>query len=497
MTLGERILKYRKKAGISQEELADKLNVTRQSISLWETDQTIPTIDNLITLSNIFRTSVDDLCGKTPQSKVSDDCKETEINDRAVQKTLIVNAETVENDKLIKNYFWRKKGKHIVACAVTMLCVLMLIIPVAVSPYLDKSLAVIPVATAIPFAIALVCLLVPIRKKFVANYCKLRPNCLFNYRFYANGFDVSMTSDINAYSYSTTYGQIKKVKQNDDYIFIYYNSTVLPVEKATLGDNLNTVLKLLQALNFKETANSRVISKKRRKNIKIALYVMFILSIVSIYFAAIALYIDVQFDKLHMYLPTYVEHLWIMFLFILFPLASLIFGIVCVVKKIAGLRNIVAGIIMCAVLLSCGSCYSYKKFVAHDHSYVAYMVNTISPITLPTTGRVAYSTLGARQLEKSFDAMIQAPSTEEMINCLNNSKIEYVRRVDELNLPNDFLEPYYKTLIKNFDGGCCLYNCMTNEKNTFSEGIYQYIFVAYDMRYDTFYVLYRSYSTFK
>ena len=53
MTLGERILKYRKKAGISQEELADKLNVTRQSISLWETDQTIPTIDNLITLSNI------------------------------------------------------------------------------------------------------------------------------------------------------------------------------------------------------------------------------------------------------------------------------------------------------------------------------------------------------------------------------------------------------------------------------------------------------------
>lgn len=65
MTLGERILKYRKKAGISQEELADRLSVTRQSISLWETDQTLPTLDNLIALADIFDISMDELCGRT------------------------------------------------------------------------------------------------------------------------------------------------------------------------------------------------------------------------------------------------------------------------------------------------------------------------------------------------------------------------------------------------------------------------------------------------
>ena len=78
MTLGERILKYRKKAGISQEELADRLNVTRQSISLWETDQTLPTLDNLIALADIFDISMDEICGRQTVSNAADESNVTE-----------------------------------------------------------------------------------------------------------------------------------------------------------------------------------------------------------------------------------------------------------------------------------------------------------------------------------------------------------------------------------------------------------------------------------
>ena len=61
MTLGERIRGERKKRGLSQEELADILNVSRQAITKWETDRGIPDIANLIRISDEFEISLDEL----------------------------------------------------------------------------------------------------------------------------------------------------------------------------------------------------------------------------------------------------------------------------------------------------------------------------------------------------------------------------------------------------------------------------------------------------
>ena len=51
MTVGEKIQFYRKRNGLSQEELGQKMFVSRQTISLWEMDKTLPTIDNLLRLN--------------------------------------------------------------------------------------------------------------------------------------------------------------------------------------------------------------------------------------------------------------------------------------------------------------------------------------------------------------------------------------------------------------------------------------------------------------
>ncbi|MDE7329575.1 MAG: helix-turn-helix domain-containing protein [Clostridia bacterium] len=59
MTTGEKIAKLRKERGLTQEELAEKLGVTRQSVSRWESDAAFPETDKLITMSNIFGCSVD------------------------------------------------------------------------------------------------------------------------------------------------------------------------------------------------------------------------------------------------------------------------------------------------------------------------------------------------------------------------------------------------------------------------------------------------------
>lgn len=62
--LGEKLLKLRKKFGYSQQELADKLSVTRQTISNWECGQGAPTIDKAIELASVFEISLDDLVGE-------------------------------------------------------------------------------------------------------------------------------------------------------------------------------------------------------------------------------------------------------------------------------------------------------------------------------------------------------------------------------------------------------------------------------------------------
>lgn len=59
MTIGEKIQKFRKKHNYTQEELAGKLNVSRQTISKWENDTTIPDSSNIFELSKLFNTSTD------------------------------------------------------------------------------------------------------------------------------------------------------------------------------------------------------------------------------------------------------------------------------------------------------------------------------------------------------------------------------------------------------------------------------------------------------
>ena len=63
-TFGENLYLLRKENKLTQEEIATSLNVTRQTISNWETDNVKPTIDKVIGLSEIYGVSLDTLIGK-------------------------------------------------------------------------------------------------------------------------------------------------------------------------------------------------------------------------------------------------------------------------------------------------------------------------------------------------------------------------------------------------------------------------------------------------
>lgn len=59
MALSEKLYTLRRKSGLSQEQLAEQLNVSRQAISKWEAGQSIPESDKLLSISNYFNVSLD------------------------------------------------------------------------------------------------------------------------------------------------------------------------------------------------------------------------------------------------------------------------------------------------------------------------------------------------------------------------------------------------------------------------------------------------------
>lgn len=81
MSIGERLLELRKEKHLSQEEAAEKLNVSRQTISKWETNQSTPDFDKIASICELYEISADELINGKEQV-----AKETNQNEEDVQR---------------------------------------------------------------------------------------------------------------------------------------------------------------------------------------------------------------------------------------------------------------------------------------------------------------------------------------------------------------------------------------------------------------------------
>ena len=123
--LSENIRAFRKSKGLSQEELAIKLNVVRQTISKWEQGLSVPDADMLISLSEAFETPVSTLLGETVMESEVDDLKAIS------EKLEIVNLQLAQRKTMRrKTLYWLL----ISLCAVIVLIFAVLI--ALNSPYL-------------------------------------------------------------------------------------------------------------------------------------------------------------------------------------------------------------------------------------------------------------------------------------------------------------------------------------------------------------------------
>ncbi len=70
-TVGRRIREMREQSGMTQTQLASRVNVSRSSVQSWECGATYPSIDNCVILADVFHVSIDYLVASSPHKMVS------------------------------------------------------------------------------------------------------------------------------------------------------------------------------------------------------------------------------------------------------------------------------------------------------------------------------------------------------------------------------------------------------------------------------------------
>ena len=127
MTMGQRIGEQRKKLGISQEALGEKLDVSRQAVSKWESDGAVPDVDKLITMSKLFGVSVGWLLGVEEESA-------PERSEELTEKQLRMIEEIVKRyqpeQTVVTQTVVRKEGKGfkvLASCGIALAVILAII----------------------------------------------------------------------------------------------------------------------------------------------------------------------------------------------------------------------------------------------------------------------------------------------------------------------------------------------------------------------------------
>lgn len=110
MILADKIIRLRKKNGWSQEELADKMNVSRQAVSKWEAAQTTPDLEKILQLSNLFGVTTDYLLKDELENEEFTDS----VNETPIRKITLAEA---------NEYLEQRKDASVKIAIATFLCI--------------------------------------------------------------------------------------------------------------------------------------------------------------------------------------------------------------------------------------------------------------------------------------------------------------------------------------------------------------------------------------
>lgn len=319
MTVGEKIQKYRKDLDLSQEELGQKLLVSRQTISLWEKDQTVPTIDNLIRLREIFGVSVDEILG----------FETIEQNNEILPNELY--RFTFSKEELSEIYRLQRKRVYKSPLIFTILCILMILF------FIGSSAPDIMIGFAFGmFLISAVSHIKGIRayskawKNSTEQICK----SVYEYKVFENYIRVNIYRENERIRESKCFfTDIEQIQQFGKWLFLQFGGQSFIIRKSDLKEN--SAFYSYMYKNPSKIIEPPVSNKWR--TISTTLFVASLLSIMGA-FALVGAVSNAN--------GLFVENMWLFFLLTPIPIASIIFGFVLKSKGYKYKKNIIVGFIM-------------------------------------------------------------------------------------------------------------------------------------------------------
>ena len=328
MTVGEKIQYYRKKIGLSQEELGQKMLVSRQTVSLWEMDKTLPTVDNLIRLKEIFSVPIDDILSEA---------EPTEETGNAPKEAYVFKYEKSDVQDVIKKVLAPMIKRAIVFA---LACIVLFVLLAALN------------APDIILGLQLGYFLLGVISH--AKGCFAYRNAWINsenrviestyvYEIFDGYFvlNISRNQEI-AKTQKIYFDDIEKVQIVGNYIVLQISGQSHIIKKDAL-------IPESAFITFCKHPPNKVATKSPENKLKTISILLFVLSICTIWGALIGVSILSGINQ------AMTENMWVFFLFLPVPIASIIFGFYLKKKGYKYKKNVIVGVIMAALLCIYGS----------------------------------------------------------------------------------------------------------------------------------------------
>ena len=386
MTVGERIQHYRKSLGMSQDELGQKLNVSRQTISLWETGQTLPTIDNLILLKEIFSVTVDELLS-------DDEIKKEPLQNEELSiplESYVVNISLDEFKRATKVNTKKFRFPMIVNIVIFVVLLVLSIIIVEESPWFFGLLT----------GFAFVSMIIRIKTNLsVKKVNKANENRICKTTYQYDLYDEYMilcvsNQEEEVRTQKVYYKDIEKIELSKEFCFLVISGQYWIIKRNEINEN-SLFNKLINETPKRKVVNS---NSSKWKFLSIASIVMSIL--VSGFGSLFIAYLSTS--------SYFVAAIIFAVLFLSIPVASIVLGFY--LKKTAdrGRQNIIIGFITSCLFIIFSVLILVSPLLSNGGTLRLVQVESYTSIDLPVYKEYSstsyFGTSGAKTVSKyTFD----------------------------------------------------------------------------------------------
>lgn len=357
MTVGEKIQLYRKRNGLSQEELGQKLLVSRQTVSLWEMDRTLPTVDNLLRLKEIFSVSVDDILSEEPPREEPLHEEPPCENPPAEEPNPTLQPResyTFTYDKTDLRAVYRKMRRPLVKRTVLFIlacAVLFVFLTVAEA---NETVIGLLMGFFLLGIITHVGGYLTYRKAWKATEGRVLAST-YAYDMFDGYFILNITRDGEVTkTEKIRFAEVERIHPFGGYLVLQiHGQTYILKKDALIPDSAFTTLC--------QTAPEKVAAPKAKDPLKAVAILLYVLSGLTLWGA---LFVVAMLTEIN---HAMTENMWAFFLFLPIPLASIVFGFYLKKRKRKYKTNVIVGFIMAAVLTIYG-CFSFGFSGLYSHS---------------------------------------------------------------------------------------------------------------------------------